>query len=134
MKTLSSFLLVNLKKRQIFVFVFLLFVSLSSCFQKRGQISSSKDGFKTKSPVALKKLKKNTNLNKEMSVKSNDKSILVADTSLAAVSNKNILSPKTSDVVISFDHDVLILDSTEFLKVAVDDEIVLDSTGMDDLK
>jgi len=135
MKSLSSFLLVDLKKRQIFVFVFLLLlVSLSSCFQKRGQISSSKDGFKTKNPVALKKLKKNTARNKEMSLKSNDKTSIVAEVALAADSNKNILSQKTSDVVISFDHDVVILDSTEFLKVAVDDEIVLDSTGMDGLK
>jgi len=126
--------LVDLKKRQIFVFVFLLFVSLPSCFQKGGQISSSKDGFKTKNPVALKKLKKNTARNKEMSLKSNDKTSIVAEVALAADSNKNILSQKTSDVVISFDHDVVILDSTEFLKVAVDDEIVLDSTGMDGLK
>jgi hypothetical protein len=134
MKSLSSFLLVLLKKRQIFVFVFLLFVSLSSCFQKGVQISSSKDGFKTKSQVALKKLKKNTAHNKEMSLKSNDRTIVVAEASLAADSNKNILSQNTSDIVISFDHDVVILDSTEFLKVAIDDEIVLDSTGMDALK
>lgn len=134
MKSLSSFLLVLLKKRQIFVFVFLLFVSLSSFFQKGGQISSSKDGFKAKSQVALKKLKKNTAHNKEMSLKSNDKTIVVAEASLAADSNKNILSQNTSDIVISFDHDVVILDSTEFLKVAIDDEIVLDSTGMDALK
>ena len=134
MKSLSSFLLVLLKKRQIFVFVFLLFVSLPSCFQKGGQISSSQDGFKAKSQVALKKLKKNTAHNKEMSLKSNDKTIVVAEASLAADSNKNILSQNTSDIVISFDHDVVILDSTEFLKVAIDDEIVLDSTGMDALK
>jgi hypothetical protein len=134
MKSLSSFLWVHLKKRQIFVFVFLLFVSLSSCFQKRGQISTSKDEFKTKNPVALKKLKKNTAHNKEMSLKSNDKTTIVTEVTLAADSNKNMLSPNTSDVVISFDHDVVILDSTEFLKVAVDDEIVLDSTGMDALK